>query len=65
MSYVGDIHNSLYVVSDVAEVLLKHVLHDVCAEVTDVRKMIYGRTAGVHAHLALLVRGEIFFCSCK
>ena len=33
MPHVGDVHNPLHVVADVAQILLQHILHDVGAEV--------------------------------
>ena len=60
MSYIGDVHNTLYIISDIAQVLFEHVLHNVAAEIAYVRKVIHGRTAGVHIYLALDIRYKFF-----
>ncbi len=39
--------------------LFEHILHDVAAKVSYVGKVIHRRTAGVHLHLAGLVRYEL------
>ena len=58
MTDVGDVHGALDVVAGIGEILFKHVLHDVGAEVADVCKVINGRTAGVHGHFARLMGDE-------
>ena len=65
MTHVGDVHNTVNVISRVRKILFKHVLHNVSAEVSDVREMVNGRPAGVHADLALLTRYKFFSFSCK
>ena len=65
MTDVGDVHNAVNVVARVSEILLKHVLHNVGAEISYVREMINGRSAGIHADLALLARNKFFSFSCK
>ena len=45
---VGDVHGAGHVVAGIAEVALEDVLHNICAEIPDVRKMVHGRTAGIH-----------------
>ena len=62
---VGDVHNTRNVIAVVAEVAVKDIFHNVGAQITDVRKVINRRAAGVHAHLAGHVRDEFFFCPCK
>ena len=58
VTYVGYIHNSGYVIANVTQIFLKHVLHSVGAEITDVRKVIYGRSAGVYGNLTRLSGNE-------
>ena len=58
MTDVGDVHDAQNVIARVAQVFFKHILHDVGAQVADVCVVIDGGTAGVHTHLALLVRDE-------
>ena len=65
MAHVRDIHNALHVVADIAEELFKNVLHDVAAQIADMREVINGRSAGVHADLARLVRSEGLHLLCK
>ncbi len=57
---VGDVHDALDVVAEVAQVLLEHVLHDVAAEVADVRVVVDGGAAGVHLHDVGVVGYEFF-----
>ena len=57
---VGDVHDALDVVAEVAEVLLKYVLHDVAAQVADVRVVVHGGAAGVHLHDVGVVGYEFF-----
>ena len=60
---VGDVHNAGNVVAAVTEVAVEDIFHNVGAQITDVRKVIHRRAAGVHAHLAGLVGNEFFFFS--
>jgi hypothetical protein len=65
MSYVGNVHNSGYVVADITKIFFKHVLHSVSTEIAYMSKMINGRTAGVHRHLSRLAGYKLVLCSCK
>ena len=65
VSYVGYVHNSCNVKTCVAEILFKHVLHNIAAQISDVRVVIYRRAAGVHINLACDVGYEFFSFSCK
>ena len=58
---VGDVHDAVDVIAREAQVLLEHVLHDIGAEVADVGKVVDGRAAGVHLHMAGGVGGELRF----
>lgn len=33
MSYIGNVHYTLYIVTDIAQVLFKHILHNVAAQI--------------------------------
>ena len=61
MTDVGDVHDAVDVIAREAQVLLEHVLHDIGAEVADVGKVVDGRAAGVHLHMAGGVGGELRF----
>jgi hypothetical protein len=54
MTDVGDVHNSGHVIPGVTEIFLKHVLHNVRADVADMCEMVYSRSAGVDRNLAFL-----------
>ena len=61
VSHVRNVHNALYVISDVAQISVQNILHDVCSQIADMGKMIHGRAAGVHRHLAGCVRNKLLF----
>ena len=61
MSYIGDIHYSLHIIADIAQILFEDILHDIASEVTDMCEVINCRAAGIHSYLALLVGDELFF----
>ena len=60
MSYIGNVHYTLYIIADIAQVLFKHILHNVAAQISYVCKVVHGRSAGVHIYLALDIRHEFF-----
>ena len=64
MADIGDVHDTVDVVAFIAECLFQDILHNITAQVSDVRKMINGRSAGVHCDFAVLMRnhGLDFFC---
>ena len=61
MSYVRNIHNSRYVVARVTKIFLEYILHNICAEISDMRVMINRRAAGVHIDLALGMGDKLGF----
>ena len=61
---VGNIHNAFDVIADVAQILFKNVLHDVRAEVSDVRKVVHRRAAGVHLDYIRMIGNKVLFLSC-
>ena len=61
---VGNIHNALNVIADVAQILFKNVLHDVRAEVSDVRKVVHRRATGVHLDYIRMIGNKVLFLSC-
>ena len=65
MTYVGDIHNALNVVANVAKILFKHVLHSVGTEISYMSKVINRRSAGVDRNLARFSGNEFISFSCK
>ena len=64
MADVGDVHDALDVIAGIAQVLFKNVLHDVRAEVSDVRKVIHSRAAGVHLDYIRMIGNKVLFLSC-
>ena len=60
---VGNVHNALDVIAEVAQVLLENVLHDVGAEIADMREMIHGRATGIHLHYIGMIRHELLALS--
>ena len=66
MADVGNVHDTVDVVAFIAECLFKNVLHNITAQVSNVRKMINGRSAGVHFYTARCVCLEFsFFMGCR
>ena len=61
MTNVGNVHNSFYIVTEITQVLLKNILHDVGTEVADVSKVVNSRAAGVHFYLAFFKRDKLLF----
>ena len=61
---IGDVHNALDIVADIAQVLFENVLHDVGSEVSDVRIVIHRRTAGVHFNYIGMIGDKVLFFSC-
>ena len=62
---VGDVHDALDVIAGIAQILFKNVLHDVRAEVSDVRKVIHRRAAGVHLDYIRMIGNKLLFLSCR
>ena len=66
MADIGDVHDTVDVVAFIAECLFQDILHNITAQVSDVRKMINGRSAGVHFYTARCVCQEFsFFMGCR
>ena len=66
MADIGDVHDTVDVVAFIAECLFQDILHNITAQVSDVRKMINGRSAGVHFYTARCVCLEFsFFMGCR
>ena len=65
MSYIGNIHYALYIISLISESLLKHILHNVTSEITDMREMINSRSACIHRNFAIRIRNKLFDFSGK
>ena len=63
---VRDVHGAGHVIAEVAQGFFQHILHDVRAQVADVRIVVHGWAAGVHFDFAGFVRNKFFFflCSC-
>ena len=56
MADIGDVHDTVDVVAFIAEsAFFQDILHNITAQVSDVRKMINGRSAGVHFYTARCV----------
>ena len=64
VSDVGDIHNALDVISGIAKRFFEDILHNVRAQISDMRKVIYGRATGVHFDKLGIVRDKFLTCSC-
>ena len=60
MSDIRDIHDARHVISGIAKVFLENILHDVAAEIADMRVMVHSRSAGVHLDLRRIIRDEFF-----
>ena len=63
--YVGDVHNRLHAVAVVFQHTPKLIHKHVSAQVADMRILVHGRSATVHAHLARFDRHKIFLFACK
>ena len=50
MAHVGDVHHALDVIARIAQVFFQNILHDVAAQIADVREVIHSGAAGVHLH---------------
>ena len=61
VAHVGNVHDPLHVIANVAQVLLQHVLHDVGTQVADMGKVVDSRAAGVHLHDVRMVGNKFFF----
>jgi hypothetical protein len=58
MAHVGNVHHALDLITAVSQITVQNILHNISTEISDVREVIYGRTAGVHTDLSLYVRDE-------
>ena len=58
---IRNVHDALDVVAAVAEILLQHILHDVGAQVADVREVIHRGPTGVHLYDVRMVGDEFLF----
>ena len=65
MSYISDIHNSLYIISYIAECLLKYILHYIASQISYMRIVVYCRPACVHLNLSFLIRNKKLHISCQ
>ena len=66
VSYIRDVHDALDRVSDITQILLQHVFHDIGAEIADVGIVIDRRAAGVHLDDVRMVRDEqLFLPACR
>ena len=63
MTHVGDVHHALDVIAGETEVTVEDILHDIGAQISDVRVMVHRGSASVHTDLSRLVRDEVLFCS--
>ena len=61
VSHVGYIHCALNVYTRVIDIFFENVFHYIRTQVSDMRKMIYGRTAGVHSANARFMSFQLFF----
>ena len=59
VSDIGDVHYTLNVIAREAQILLKNVLHDIAAQIADMRVVVNGRAAGVHTYLSRLVGNKL------
>ena len=60
MADVCDVHDALHGIARVAEVFFQHILHDIAAQIANMRKVIDRRAAGIHFD-QLRVIGDKFF----
>ena len=65
MPNVRYVHHTLHIIADIAQEFFEHILHDIGAEVADMRKTINGRAAGIHADLARLARHKLVHALCE
>ena len=56
MADIGNVHDTVDVVAFIAECLFKNVLHNITAQVSNVRKMIHGWSACIHVYFTRNVR---------
>ena len=61
VAHVGDIHDALDVVAQVAQALFQHVLHDIAAQVADMGVVVDRRAAGIHFHHVGVVGNKQLF----
>ena len=66
MAHVGNIHDSLYIISHKAEIFFQHILHDITAQIPDMRIVVHRGAACIHGHLTRLDRYKFlyFFAQC-
>ena len=60
MSDVGNVHDTQHIQTGIAQVFFENILHDVGAEVADMRIVVNGRSAGIELNFSGLVRNELF-----
>ena len=60
VSDVGDIHHPLDLISGVAQIPIQNVLHDIGAQISDVRIVVHGGSAGIHTDFSRFVRDQFF-----
>ena len=61
MADVGDIHNTLYIITQIAQGFFQHILHNIRPEVADVGVVVHRRATGVHFHLVRVIGYKQFF----
>ena len=66
VSDIGDVHDAFDVITGIAQVLFKHVLHYVRAQIADMRKVIHRGAAGVHLDYVGVIGDKVlFFSACR
>ena len=60
VTHVGDVHNTLNRIANIAQSLFQHILHNVGAEVTDMGIVIDRGAAGIHLDQFGIIRNKQF-----
>ena len=60
MAHVRDVHDPLDGISQIAQGLFQHILHNIGAQIADVGKMVNRGAAGVHLHQLRVVGNKQF-----
>ena len=50
VAHIGDVHDPFYIVPNITQILIQHILHNIGAQIANVGEMIHCGAAGIHLY---------------
>ena len=60
MAHVGDVHDALDRIADIAQIFLQNVFHNIGTQIPDMGVVIYRGSAGIHLDEIGMIRDKEF-----